>query len=49
MIIPIFRGSKGEDPDMFLREYKRAYIRTWLRTVTEWFNFFLEFLKGIAS
>jgi hypothetical protein len=22
MVIPVFRGSKGEDPEMFLKEYK---------------------------
>jgi hypothetical protein len=26
MVIPIFRESKGEDPEVFLREYKRACI-----------------------
>jgi hypothetical protein len=34
MVIPIFKGSKGEDPKVFLREYKRAYIETGLRTTT---------------
>jgi len=49
MVIPIFRRSKGENPEMFLREYKWACIGTGLRTAAEWFNFLLEFLKGTAS
>jgi hypothetical protein len=28
MVIPIFKGSMGEDPKIFLREYKRACIGT---------------------
>jgi len=49
MVIPIFRGSKGEDPEVFLKEYKWACIGTGLRTVVEWLNFFPEFLKGTTS
>ncbi len=49
MVIPVFRGSKGEDPEMLLREYKRACISTGLRTVTEWLNFLFEFLEGTTS
>jgi len=49
MVIPIFRGSKGEDPEVFLREYKWACIGTGLRTATEWLNFLPEFLKGMTS
>ena len=49
MAIPVFRGSKGEDPEVFLREYKRACIGTGLRTAVEWLNFFPEFLEGTAS
>ncbi len=49
MVIPVFRGSKGEDPEVFLREYKWACISTGLRTATEWLNFLLEFLEGTAS
>jgi hypothetical protein len=49
MVIPIFRGSKGEDPKMFLREYNRACIGTGLRTVVDWLNFLPEFLEGTAS
>jgi hypothetical protein len=26
MVILVFKGSKGEDREVFLREYKRAYI-----------------------
>jgi len=48
MVIPIFRGSKGEDPEVFLREYKRACIGTRLKTVAKWFNFLPEFLEGTA-
>jgi hypothetical protein len=49
MVIPVFRGSKGEDPEVFLKEYKWACIGTGLRTAVEWLNFFLEFLKGTTS
>jgi len=49
MVIPVFRGSKGENLEMFLREYKRACIGTGLRTAVEWFNFLPEFLKGMTS
>jgi hypothetical protein len=43
MVILIFRGSKGEDLEVFLREYKKACISTRLKTVTEWLNSFLIF------
>ncbi len=46
MVIPVFRGSKGEDPKVFLREYKRGCIGTGLRIATEWLNFLPEFLEG---
>ncbi len=49
MFILVFRGSKGEDPEVFSREYKRACIGTRLRITVEWFNFFLEFLEGTTS
>ncbi len=49
MVIPVFRGSKGEDPEVFLREYKWACIGTGLRTVAEWLNFIPEFLEVTAS
>ncbi len=49
MVIPVFKGSKGEDPEVFLREYKRACIGTGLRIATKWLNFLLEFLKGMTS
>jgi len=48
-IIPIFRGSKGEDLEVFLKEYKRACISTGLRIAKEWFNFLPEFLEGTTS
>jgi hypothetical protein len=35
MVNPIFRESKGEDPEVFLREYKWACIGTGLRIATE--------------
>jgi hypothetical protein len=49
MVIPVFRGSKDEDLEVFLREYKWACIGTKLRTVVKWLNFLLEFLEGTAS
>ncbi len=49
MVIPIFRVSKGEDPEVFLREYKWDFISTGLKTTTKWLNFLPEFLKGTAS
>jgi len=49
MVIPIFRGSKGENPEVFLREYKRACISSGLRTTAEWLNFLPEFLERMAS
>jgi hypothetical protein len=49
MVIPVFRGSKGEDPEMFLMEYERACIGTGLRTDAEWLNFLPEFLEGTTS
>ncbi len=49
MVIPVFRGSKGEDPEVFLKEYKRACINTGLNTVVEWLNFLPEFLEGTTS
>jgi hypothetical protein len=49
MVIPVFKGSKGDDPEVFLREYKRACIGTGLKTATEWFNLFPKFLEGTTS
>jgi len=49
MVILVFRGSKGEDPEVFLREYKRVCISMGFRIATEWLNFLPEFLKGTAS
>jgi len=49
MVIPVFRGSKDEDLEVFLREYKRVCIGMGLRTTTKWFNFFPEFLEGTTS
>ncbi len=49
MVIPIFKGSKGEGLEVFLKEYKRACIGTWLKTITEWLNFLPEFLEGTTD
>jgi len=49
MVILVFRRSKGEDPKVFLREYKRACIGTRLKITTEWLNFLPEFLEGTTS
>jgi len=49
MVIPVFRGSKDEDLEVFLREYKRVCICTGLRITTKWLNFFPEFLEGATS
>ncbi len=49
MVILIFRGSKGEDPEIFLKEYKQAYIGMRLRIVAEWLNFLPKFLEGTTS
>jgi hypothetical protein len=44
MVIPVFKGSKGEDPEIFLREYKRTCIDIRLKIATKWLNLFIEFL-----
>jgi hypothetical protein len=49
MVILVFKKSKGEDLEVFLKDYKTACIGTKLRTTIEWFNFFPEFLKGTTS
>ncbi len=49
MVILVFKGSKGEDPEMFLREYKQACISAGLKIVAEQLNFLPEFLEGSAS
>jgi len=43
MVILVFRGNKGEDPEMFLKAYKQACIGKGLKTIVEWLNFFLNF------
>jgi hypothetical protein len=43
MVIPVFRGNKGENLEVFLREYKIACIGTKLKTIIEWFNLFPKF------
>jgi hypothetical protein len=49
MVIPFFRGSKGVDPKIFVRECKKACIGTWLKIIIKWFNFFPKFLEGTIS
>jgi hypothetical protein len=49
MVIPNFRRSKGENPEVFLTEYKKACIGTGFRTTAEWLHFLPEFLKGTTS
>jgi hypothetical protein len=49
MVIPIFKGSKGENLEVFLKEYIRTSIGTGFRTAIKWFLFFLEFLEGRTS
>jgi hypothetical protein len=44
MVIPILKGSKNEDPKVFLMEYKKPYIGTGFRIVVEWLiNLFPKF------
>ncbi len=45
MVILVFRGNKGEDSNIFLREYKKACISRGLRSVTKWLKCFFEILK----
>jgi len=49
MVNPIFRGSKGEDLEVLLREYKWACLGMRLITAIEWLNFLPKFLEGTAS
>jgi hypothetical protein len=49
MVIPNFRENKGENLEVLLREYKRAYISTGLKRAREWLNFFRKFFKSMAS
>jgi hypothetical protein len=49
MIISIIKESKGEDLQVFLREYKRTCIGIGLKIVVKWFNFYPKFLKGTTS
>jgi hypothetical protein len=35
MVIPLFRGNKGEDIKVFLRQYKRACIGMRFKIVIE--------------
>jgi hypothetical protein len=42
MVIPIFKGSKGEDSKVFLKEYKKICIDIRVKTTIEWLNFFLN-------
>jgi hypothetical protein len=49
MVIPVFRGSKGENLKKNLKEYRRACISIGHRTTIKWLNFFPKFLKGTTS
>jgi hypothetical protein len=49
MVILVFRGSKGEDLEVFLKEYKKTSIDNGLRTIVKWLNFFPKFLEGTTS
>jgi hypothetical protein len=42
MVILVFKGSRDEDHEVFLREYKRASISYKLRTTIEWLIFSLN-------
>jgi hypothetical protein len=51
MVILVFRGSKGEDLEVFLREYKKICIGMGLGTVikgtsSHWFERQIEAIKG---
>ena len=46
MTIPIFKGMKDEDLESFLKNYKRACIRTGSGITRNWITFLLEFLEG---
>jgi hypothetical protein len=39
MVIPIFKGSKSENPEVFLKEYKKYCIGTRLKKVVVWLIF----------
>ncbi len=43
MVIPVFRKSKGEDPEVFLRKYKRACIGMSLEQLRNGLIFFLNY------
>jgi hypothetical protein len=49
MVSPVFRGSKGEDLEIFLKEYRKTCIDMGFRTVIKWLNFFPEFLESLTS
>jgi len=39
MVNPIFKGNKGEDFKVFLKEYKSACIGTGLKITIKWLIF----------
>ena len=45
MTIPIFKGVKDEDPESFLRNYKRTCISTGSRTMNNWVTLLSKFLE----
>lgn len=49
MIILVFSGTKVEDPELFLRSYKRACISTSSQTYESWSTFLPEFFEAKAS
>ncbi|BBN11547.1 hypothetical protein Mp_5g12840 [Marchantia polymorpha subsp. ruderalis] len=49
MSIPVFAGTKEEDPESFLKSYKRACISTGSRTSENWSTLLPKFLEGKTS
>ena len=46
MTIPIFKGVKDEDPESFLKKYKRTCISTRSRTMKNLITFLPKFIEG---
>lgn len=46
--IPVFYGNPGEDPEAYLREFKRACISNGDRKPKEWTELLPSFLEGRA-
>ena len=45
IMIPIFKGVKDEDPESFLKNYKRICISMGSRTTENWVTFYRNFLR----